>query len=446
VISSQAGMAPESSECTVSHARSSGLIGMLVIDRDAHLLPQVLQHLQAALSTLCTNCINQQSADDADRRHGIADGCEKCEEFYDIDLVVSTREIDRKARAAIEQHCPDKIRRLEFLTANYDACFSNHYHSDAVLEAICSQRNDIRKYALQQERYKWLFFLDSDILLQPSSLLSLIRTKRHCIGAAYMPRWSRHVVVGVNQINKNALESHMQLLLNPHLLRSNADSIPCSIIGFGATLVRSSLLHIPYRIQESIGNVKGEDIGFCIDLLALGDVDYQPYILADHYVVHLAGGACPSPFIPDLDHEYPLLTHIRTDQLYWVDNNLSIEWQVHDEGRTVLSAVSHLVKEKHSSTVPEQTALCEAIDSEAAKSLTTSSHSKKSDSQTVSLTNDQNPKKIEQTEILDENELVKGRFLRLLARLQRARSAIRCPEPIVVERLSTSSSSLSFMN
>jgi hypothetical protein len=392
-------MAAETVKCMSGHTRTCGVIGMLVIDRDAHFLPQVLQHLQAALATLCSNCIGTLSARDTDSKTNAINDCEKlcqCGTLCDIDLIVSAREIDSEARAAIQQHCPARIRHLELLTANYDAHFSNHYHSNAVLEAICDQRNAIRNYTLQQAQYNWLFFLDSDILLQPSTLLLLLQTQRHCIGATYMPRWSRHVVVGINQVNEDATECTLQFLLNPQLLRSNVDSIPCSILGFGATLIRSSLFHIPYRIQESIGGVQGEDIGFCMDLLALDRIDYQPYFLTGHCVMHLSGGASPSPFIPNLEHDYPLLTHIRVNQLFWVENNMSIEWQVQDQGRTVLSVVSHIEKQQESA---------------------------------------QDPASIEQTQTSHTEEEPEARFLRFFQRLAQARRSKRCSEPIIVERM-----------
>ncbi|CAF3956018.1 unnamed protein product [Rotaria sp. Silwood1] len=428
-------MATETNRFMRAHVPTRGLIGMLVIDRDAPLLPQVLQHLQAAVVMLCSDCIAPKSIHDMDIKCGVANDPKElcqCGGLCNIDLIVSAREIDNEARAAIQQHCPQRISHVEFLISNYDAHFSDHYHTDAVLEAICNQRNAIRNYALQDAQYDWLFFLDSDILLQPSTLILLLQTQRHCIGAPYMPRWSRHVVVGVSQIGESEIECNLQLLLNPHLLDCSMASIPCSILGFGAILIRSSLLHIPYRIQESIGSVKGEDIGFCIDLLALGRIDYQPYFLTAHYVEHLSGGASPSPFVPDLVHDQPLLTHIRVDQLFWVENNMSIEWQVQVQGFIVLSIVSHF-KKQDQFTVTEHTVLYPATDLEVAGSVNMSLSSNNSDLQTIPSKNIHDPTNIEEAQTLYINEEPEKNFLRLLQRLRQERLTKRCPVPIILE-------------
>lgn len=136
-------------------------------------------------------------------------------------------------------------------------------------------------------------------------------------------------------------ECAVQLLLDPQFLQSPlhsppqaaAPSYPCVLLGFGALMVHRSLLHVPYRLAESIGGVCGEDVGFCIALLRLHqqrldrvarrrsksnnacpdsdsdsdsdsdfhagadddesgwlDADLRPHFLASHSVEHLAGG------------------------------------------------------------------------------------------------------------------------------------------------------------
>lgn len=44
----------------------------------------------------------------------------------------------------------------------YAAEFRGQHHSEDVLNAICMQRNAVRRHALESDaRYRWLFFLDS---------------------------------------------------------------------------------------------------------------------------------------------------------------------------------------------------------------------------------------------------------------------------------------------
>ncbi len=284
-------------------ALERGLVGLLVTDRDAHLLHSVFQHLDRALER-------------------VLETGRRC-----VDLAVSLRCRDQQAIAACKSYASACINQLHFLETDYDAEFSNNYHCNEVLEAICSQRNTIREFALDHS-YRWLFFLDSDILLEPHTLELLLSSGKACVGAVYVPRWSCHTVVGVNQGEESRGESVLQLLLNPHLLCSDVLAVPCAILGFGATLIRRSLLHIPYRIQESLGGVKGEDIGFCIDLLALGNAELLPHFLTCHKVEHISASKAPRPFIPRLDDNFPLLTRVASSQLFFVENDFPLNWIV----------------------------------------------------------------------------------------------------------------------
>jgi hypothetical protein len=121
-------------------------------------------------------------------------------------------------------------------------------------------------------------------------------------------RWARHVVVGVSTGCPPA-ELELQLLINPQNLRLafrgpegiyGPEALPCALLGFGAMLVRRrwgdvDLLSVPYRLLESVGGVRGEDIGFCADVLSLsaerGDVALQPHFLCNHEIVHINGVA-----------------------------------------------------------------------------------------------------------------------------------------------------------
>jgi len=172
-----------------------------------------------------------------------------------------------------------------------------------------------------------------------------------CVGACYQPRWSRHTVVGVAQ-GVYSGECNIQLLINPELVamdglcaectnglaeaRREVVAIECAILGFGATLLRRPILTVPFRLAEVMGGVEGEDIGFCLDLLATNNSLYRPHFLASHKVHHVSGGKAARPFIPNLSNinqpssqsgEFAMLTHIRYGQLFWVENDLPIEWR-----------------------------------------------------------------------------------------------------------------------
>ena len=119
-----------------------------------------------------------------------------CVTEFSVDLVVSTRAQDAEAIRQCLLHRPKHVANLEINEVKYNAQWNGDYHHEAVLVAICMQRNNIRNLALARG-HDWLFFLDSDIHLQPTTLRLLLDTQLSCVGAPYMPRWSNHVVVGV---------------------------------------------------------------------------------------------------------------------------------------------------------------------------------------------------------------------------------------------------------
>jgi len=303
-----------------------GVIGFLITDRDAALVPVVFFHLEAALATF--KLVASQS-NPSPTNAGASPT---------IDLVVSVRERDRKAQDMCRKYVPATVRSLVFLITEYDARFDTDHqnHSSAGLEAICNQRNRVCRHAAECAA-DWLFFLDSDVFVQENTLALLWASGRWCVGAPYVPRWSYHAVVGVMVVQHDCETAvhgevaQMQLLVNPHCLAVSSISFPCSVMGCGAMLLRSAVFHVPFRLGETLGGVRGEDVGFCLDLCALGmqqELAY-PHCLSRHVVRHEAGGQHPDLFVPRLQVDSSaLLTQIRTDQLFDLRNRLQLHWLV----------------------------------------------------------------------------------------------------------------------
>ncbi len=239
-----------------------GLIGMLITDRDQALVPRVLP------------CLSRSLDDLAD--HAAAT----------VDLKVSLRPRDRRARAQIVSHRPRRVARLDFLELDYDAAWDGR-HEETQFESICRQRNALRELALA-EAYDWLLFLDSDVELRPDTLHRLLDAGDYVVHAPYRPRWSAHVVVGVAGDG-----GRVEILANPQRLDAAGDAFPCALVAAGCTLVRRPALDVPFAVAD-YGFVRGEDIGFCAGLRARGIV---PLCLARHHVEHLCE-PWPRPLIP----------------------------------------------------------------------------------------------------------------------------------------------------
>ena len=223
------------------------------------------------------------------------------------------------------------------------------------------------------QQYRFLFFLDSDILLQGCTLRLCYEARRACVGSVYTTRWAQHCVVAVahqlqcegdvdgerdggasvaKPVSSDALmpvdddgngetpeispaealhlasqECAVQLLLDPQFLQppphsppqAAAPSYPCVLLGFGALMVHRSLLHVPYRLAESIGGVCGEDVGFCIALLRL----HQQRLERAARRRSKSNNACPdSDSESDSDSDFEFPAGIDDDEGSWLDADL----------------------------------------------------------------------------------------------------------------------------
>lgn len=304
-------------------------MGVLATDRDAHLLCDVLARV--------ARCVEEAGERDAA-------------------LLVSLRWRDKAVRAAVEE-----LERggtlgalgggVVFLDARYEATFGGQAHSPAGLDAICAQRNEVRTEAARRGA-PWLLFVDSDVRLPRDGLALLLRSARLLVGIPYMPRWARHVVVGVRAAAGTggggergggdggdeavAAVAAEQMLVNPETFERTADgpvAVPCLVLGFGATLVRAPLLGLAFRVVRGPGGVSGEDVGFCTDAAASGHRAWHPHVLLGVAAGHENGGAHPRPMLPDsVPRDRPLLSRARTDQLPAVEAGAPVKWEVTPAG------------------------------------------------------------------------------------------------------------------
>jgi hypothetical protein len=167
-------------------------------------------------------------------------------------------------------------------------------------------------------------------------------------------------------------ETALQFLIHPQLCVSSSHSLshPCAIIGFGCLLIRSDALSITYSVGECEGGIRGEDIGFSVSLMMMGDSEYVPHFLCGHVVEHLNGGKTDNPYIPFITtnsveskstnasiesssssssnqsaHDnntaaVPMLSHIRRSQLFNLLHRVPMTWQCFDQDSVSVNSKS----------------------------------------------------------------------------------------------------------
>jgi len=283
----------------------------------------------------------------------------------------------------------------------------HYHHRTSALEGIAQQRNAIIRTAAASSKiwFAAVCFVDSDIVLQPDTLVRLWNDQHAVVAAPYTPRWAACPVVPIPSIQGggdegnvttggesgglalsqsqmdvkerstqdkplsmeqqrnhssmlssvctstdiSAVEETMlvtqidvvvpqqqyrvvpqqqsslrleriwdktvdgmcpstqstpdwfpiQLLLHPEL-GQNDTSVPCIVVGMGATLLRRQVWDVPFRVGDICSVIRGEDVGFCLDVIRKHSVDCSPRTLLGHQVQHLNGGTAASVLIPDL--------------------------------------------------------------------------------------------------------------------------------------------------
>jgi len=278
-----------------------GIVGILITDRDAHLVEQVFTHLNKAIEHLSIP--------------------------NSIEVIVSVRPVDTKAIAsiAVNRSVLSHIVRVHSLHADYDAEWTEKFHTDVLLDAICKQRQDVVNFARDHD-FDWLLFLDSDVLLGLDTLDRLLLAGESFIGAPYMPRWSAHVVVGVTWGSIERFESISQFLVNPQFYETEKEYFEVQYVGLGCALIRKEFFSVPFAVTVSSGGVKGEDIGFCNNVRAHGG---KLCILSRHQVEHIAGGSSSRLFVPKLtDYPFSFLSRISVGQLAMIETGSKVTWMI----------------------------------------------------------------------------------------------------------------------
>jgi hypothetical protein len=289
--------------------QGKGMVGLLLTDRDAHLVKKSME---------CLNCALESVQD------------------YAVDLVVSLRECDQIAETCVKMSVPARIQKFEFLYCDYDAKWTEEcaYHTDEILDAICMQRNALKDYA-RVNVYDFIVFLDSDIYLKKDTIRLLIdysNAQSPVLAVPYQPRWSKHVVIGVFQHGGyDQRETQLQFLLNPQLLDFEISSV--GIIGFGCAIIRKYAFHVNFKIAETTGGIRGEDMGFCEDLRAFG---IQPKCILGYFVEHESAGQSFAIFIPYVDSSRSYVSHVRIEQLALLEQAKMLNWRLCSEDQSIL--------------------------------------------------------------------------------------------------------------
>lgn len=221
------------------------LISIVTIDRDASLISMLYQSIRHHL-----------------RRRN-------------IDLLIVCRESD----ILCQRNWIKEYRHVIIIKVDHYE-ISGRYN----LEKISEKRNICLKYA-QVSNYDYVFFIDSDVLVQKNTLKILIQgCEKHQADLCVVPYFIRGLKsVAVGKFN------HNEILLKPQSVSNQQESIKYKegIGGMGCALIKKSLFEIPFTVStvKTQGNwtIQGEDIGFYLCLI---QQNYRYLYVKNHSIHH----------------------------------------------------------------------------------------------------------------------------------------------------------------
>lgn len=145
--------------------------------------------------------------------------------------------------------------------------------------ALAQKRNYALDYA-KTHHYDYVFFIDADILVQPSTLdklHSFLRTNGDVALVPYKVRWLGYPAIGA------FVNGTMKVIP----VESQESYYRCHLGGMGCTLIKKTAFDIPFenkRLETDTDFVYGEDIGFFVNLY---HANKHAYYLSGHPIRHL---------------------------------------------------------------------------------------------------------------------------------------------------------------
>lgn len=219
------------------------LIAIVTIDRDAYAIPQIYDSLKNELNS-------------------------------NTDLLIICRESDKQT---IEKWT--KIDGVIIRTVPHYEIKGRHNY-----EAIALKRNIAREYAISNN-YDYLLFIDSDVIIQRSTIHKLIYANVDICLVPYGVKWLNNMpAIGVRNSSDPSGYSIKMITAD-----SESDEFyeNCAIGGMGCTLLNKKAMKIPFKygeLKNNERNVFGEDIGY---FMAANDANLEIKYLANHPIKHL---------------------------------------------------------------------------------------------------------------------------------------------------------------
>ena len=155
-----------------------------------------------------------------------------------------------------------------------------------------------RNYAVKQvleQKFTWLFFMDSDILLPPNAVMRLLGTKLPLISCYYTHRFPPFALCCYGAVKTEDNKIQQVPLTDWNF----GDIVPCVFMPSGASLIHRSVFEKmlqagitkPYEWTADIDSTTGLSEDYNMSLKAMG-IGIQPYVHTGVQAQHECLAAC----------------------------------------------------------------------------------------------------------------------------------------------------------
>lgn len=169
--------------------------------------------------------------------------------------------------------------------------YTNKYHDAKIFNIdgnfIDQMRNVAAEHALQ-DKYDYIFFLDSDMTYPQTAIIDLLKHKKDIVGGLYYRRKSPHYPVHFKSFKNMGSSETAERFENNKLTKVQAS-------GFGGVLIKTDIfrqIEFPYFKVDYIKGkcLYGEDIYFCKKIKNKFDFWIDPSVKYGHITTCLIVG------------------------------------------------------------------------------------------------------------------------------------------------------------
>ena len=169
---------------------------------------------------------------------------------------------------------------------------TTHFWNYSLLFRVAALKNEIIKYAVEND-YEYLFFIDSDLLVNPILIKHLLAQKKEIISEIFWTSWQPGEIPMPNvwmydfyEMAHPAFDEHTRSVMTMDFLSKLKSPGVYKVGGLGAcTLLSMNALKsgLDFSPIENT-SIKGEDRWFCIRACVLG---YQLFVDTHYPAKHL---------------------------------------------------------------------------------------------------------------------------------------------------------------